>query len=49
MLVQVVEAPGASVVTGQVITPGVPVPENAVLATPTPVSVLLPLLTTRYE
>ncbi|MEU8385215.1 hypothetical protein [Streptosporangium sp. NPDC048865] len=47
MLVQVVEAPGASVVTGHATADGVPVPENAVLATPTPLSVVLPLLVTR--
>ena len=44
--VHVVEAPGASVVTGQVITGGVPVPENAVSAARTPVSVVLPVLVT---
>ncbi|MEU8385209.1 hypothetical protein [Streptosporangium sp. NPDC048865] len=47
VLVQVVEAPGASVVTGHVISGGVPVPENAVSTTPTPVNVALPSLTIR--
>ncbi|SNT64891.1 hypothetical protein SAMN05216276_11427 [Streptosporangium subroseum] len=47
--VQVVEACGASVVTGHVITGGVPEPENAVSTAPTPVNVALPVLTTRYE
>ena len=47
--VQVVEAPGASVVTGQVITGGVPVPENAVSVADTPVSVALPVLVTKNE
>ncbi|MFF3443383.1 hypothetical protein [Streptosporangium sp. NPDC002721] len=47
VLVQVVEASGASVATGQVTTGGAPVPENAVSATPTPVNVALPVLTTR--
>ncbi|SNT64893.1 hypothetical protein SAMN05216276_11429 [Streptosporangium subroseum] len=49
MLVQVVEACGANVVTGHVTTPGVPVPENAVSAAPTPVNVALPVLTIAYE
>ncbi|SNT64890.1 hypothetical protein SAMN05216276_11426 [Streptosporangium subroseum] len=43
----VVEACGANVVTGHVITPGVPVPENDVSTAPTPVRVALPLLTIR--
>ncbi|MFF3443367.1 hypothetical protein [Streptosporangium sp. NPDC002721] len=47
VLVQVVDACGASVVTGQVATGGAPDPENDVSATPTPVNVVLPLLTTR--
>jgi hypothetical protein len=47
--VHVVVACGAKVATGQVITGGVPVPENAVSAAPTPVSVALPVLTTWYE
>ena len=45
--VQVVDACGTSVVTGQVITGGVPVPENAVSAALTPVSVVFPVLVTR--
>ncbi|SNT64894.1 hypothetical protein SAMN05216276_114210 [Streptosporangium subroseum] len=49
VLVHVVIACGASVVTGQVITGGVPEPENAVSTTPTPVNVALPVLTTMYE
>ncbi|MEU8385210.1 hypothetical protein [Streptosporangium sp. NPDC048865] len=44
--VQVVEAPGASVVTGHVISGGVPVPEKAVSVTSTPVNVVLPVLRT---
>jgi hypothetical protein len=44
--VQVVDPPGASVVTGHEITGGVPVPENAVSVTATPVSVTLPVLVT---
>ncbi|MFF3443363.1 hypothetical protein [Streptosporangium sp. NPDC002721] len=47
VLVQVVEACGASVVTGHVTTGGVPVPENAVSTTPTPVNVTFPVLATR--
>ncbi|MFF3443368.1 hypothetical protein [Streptosporangium sp. NPDC002721] len=47
VLVHVVEACGASVVTGQVATGGAPDPENAVSVTPKPVNVALPLLTTR--
>ncbi|MFF3443382.1 hypothetical protein [Streptosporangium sp. NPDC002721] len=47
VLVHVVVACGASVVTGQVTTGGTPVPENDVSATPTPVNVALPVLTTR--
>ncbi|MFF3443384.1 hypothetical protein [Streptosporangium sp. NPDC002721] len=47
VLVHVVVACGASVVTGQVTTGGTPVPENAVSTTPTPVNVALPVLTTR--
>ncbi|GAA3026194.1 hypothetical protein GCM10017559_60120 [Streptosporangium longisporum] len=47
MLVQVVEACGASVVTGQVTRDRAPMPEKDVLATLTPVSVVLPVLTTR--
>ncbi|SNS08702.1 hypothetical protein SAMN05216276_1003310 [Streptosporangium subroseum] len=47
MPVQVVIVCGASVVTGHVITGGVPVPENTVSATTTPVNVALPVLTTR--
>ncbi|MDH2430314.1 hypothetical protein, partial [Sphaerisporangium sp. TRM90804] len=47
--VQVVEAWGSSVVTGHVITGGVPVPVNAVSAAPTLVSVVLPVFTTRNE
>jgi hypothetical protein len=43
--VHVTETCGASVVTGQVIAGGVPVPENEVSVTPTPVNVTLPLLT----
>ncbi|SNS08628.1 hypothetical protein SAMN05216276_1003305 [Streptosporangium subroseum] len=45
--VQVVEACGASLVTGHLITCGVPVPENTVSVAPTPVRVALPVLTTR--
>ncbi|MFF3443381.1 hypothetical protein [Streptosporangium sp. NPDC002721] len=45
--VHVVVACGTSVVTGHVTTGGAPVPENAVSATPTPVNVALPVLTTR--
>ncbi|MEU8386365.1 hypothetical protein, partial [Streptosporangium sp. NPDC048865] len=48
-LVQVVEAPGASVATGHVTADGIPVPENAVLVTPRPVKVALPVLTITYE
>jgi hypothetical protein len=44
VLVQVVEACGASVVTGQAATGGVPVPEKDMLVTLTPVSVALPVL-----
>jgi len=47
--VHVVEASGASVDTGQVITGAVPVPENAVSAADTPVNVTLPVLVTRNE
>ncbi len=47
--VHVVDVCGASVVTGQVITGGVPVPENAVSAAVTPVSVVLPVLVTTKE
>ncbi|SNS08672.1 hypothetical protein SAMN05216276_1003308 [Streptosporangium subroseum] len=43
----VVMACGASVVTVHVITGGVPVPENAVSTTTTPVNVALPVLTTK--
>ncbi|MFF3443379.1 hypothetical protein [Streptosporangium sp. NPDC002721] len=49
VLVQVVEVCGASVATGHVTTGGAPDPENAVSATPTPVNVALPVLTTAYE
>ncbi|SNT64896.1 hypothetical protein SAMN05216276_114212 [Streptosporangium subroseum] len=45
--VHVVVACGRSVVTGQVTTAGVPEPENAVSATPSPVNVVFPVLTTR--
>ncbi len=45
--VQVVDCWGASVVTGHVSTGGVPVPENAVSAALTPVSVVFPVLTAR--
>ncbi|MFF3443338.1 hypothetical protein [Streptosporangium sp. NPDC002721] len=47
VLVHVVDACGANVVTGHVIADGVPDPENAVLVTPTPVNVVLPVLVTR--
>jgi hypothetical protein len=47
--VHVVDAPGANVVTGQVITGGVPVPENAVSVALTPVNVALPVLVTWNE
>ncbi|MEO3814738.1 hypothetical protein ABGB17_37565 [Sphaerisporangium sp. B11E5] len=47
--VHVVESWGASVVTGQEMTGGVPVPENEVSVAVTPVSVSLPVLTTVYE
>ncbi|MEO3814742.1 hypothetical protein ABGB17_37585 [Sphaerisporangium sp. B11E5] len=40
---------GASVVTGHETTGGVPVPENDVSAAETPVSVSLPVFTTKYE
>ncbi|GAA3026227.1 hypothetical protein GCM10017559_60160 [Streptosporangium longisporum] len=43
---QVVVACGASVVTGQTIALEVPVPVKAVVVTLTPVSVVLPVLTT---
>ncbi|MFF3443356.1 hypothetical protein [Streptosporangium sp. NPDC002721] len=46
VLVQVVDACGANVVTGHVTTGGTPAPENTVFVTPTPVSVVLPELTT---
>ncbi|MFF3443354.1 hypothetical protein [Streptosporangium sp. NPDC002721] len=46
VLVQVVVACGANVVTGQVTTGGGPAPENDVSTTPTPVNVTLPSLTT---
>ncbi|MFF3443372.1 hypothetical protein [Streptosporangium sp. NPDC002721] len=49
VLVHVVEACGASVATGHVTTGGAPDPENDVSATPTPVNVALPVLTTAYE
>ncbi|MFF3443373.1 hypothetical protein [Streptosporangium sp. NPDC002721] len=49
VLVHVVEACGASVATGHVTTGGVPDPENDVSATPTPVNVVFPVLTTAYE
>ncbi|MFF3443352.1 hypothetical protein [Streptosporangium sp. NPDC002721] len=47
VLVQVVVACGASVVTGQLITAGGPEPEKDVSATLKAVSVVLPVLTTR--
>jgi len=47
--VQVVESFGASVVTGQVITGGVPVPENEVSDAATEVRVELPVLVSRNE
>jgi hypothetical protein len=47
--VQVVESRGARVVTGQLITGGVPVPENAVSVADTPVRVALPVLVSRNE
>ncbi|GAA3026208.1 hypothetical protein GCM10017559_60140 [Streptosporangium longisporum] len=47
MFVHVVESCGASVVTGQVIAVGVPVPVKAVVVTLTPVRVRLPVLMTR--
>ncbi|MFF3443337.1 hypothetical protein [Streptosporangium sp. NPDC002721] len=47
VLVHVVDACGASVVTGHVIADGVPVPENDVSTTLTPVNVVLPVLVTR--
>ncbi|MFF3443351.1 hypothetical protein [Streptosporangium sp. NPDC002721] len=49
VLVQVVDACGASVVTGHVTTGGVPVPENVVSVTLKAVNVVLPVLTTAYE
>ncbi|MEO3814737.1 hypothetical protein ABGB17_37560 [Sphaerisporangium sp. B11E5] len=49
MPVQVVDSWGASVVTGHETTGGVPVPENDVSATETPVSVSFPVFTTRNE
>ncbi|SNT64887.1 hypothetical protein SAMN05216276_11423 [Streptosporangium subroseum] len=45
--VHVVEVCGANVVTGHVTADGVPVPENAVSTTTTPVNVALPVLTTK--
>ena len=45
--VQVVDACGVSVVTGHVITGGVPEPENAMSVTLTPVNVVFPVLVTR--
>ncbi|MFF3443340.1 hypothetical protein [Streptosporangium sp. NPDC002721] len=47
VLVHVVEACGANVVTGHVIADGVPEPENDVFVTLTPVNVVLPVLTIR--
>ncbi|GAA3026163.1 hypothetical protein GCM10017559_60040 [Streptosporangium longisporum] len=47
MLVQVVDACGASVVVGQVIAECGPVPEKAVSVILTPVRVVLPVLVTR--
>ncbi|GAA3026285.1 hypothetical protein GCM10017559_60220 [Streptosporangium longisporum] len=47
MLVQVVEARGARVVTGQVIAVGVPAPVKTVVVTVRPVRVVLPVLSTR--
>ncbi|MFF3443346.1 hypothetical protein [Streptosporangium sp. NPDC002721] len=47
VLVHVVDACGANAVTGHVITGGGPVPENDVSTTPTPVNVVLPVLTIR--
>ncbi|MFF3443370.1 hypothetical protein [Streptosporangium sp. NPDC002721] len=49
VLVQVIDACGANVATGHVTTGGAPDPENDVSATPTPVNVTLPVLTTTYE
>ncbi|MDH2430313.1 hypothetical protein [Sphaerisporangium sp. TRM90804] len=49
MLVQVVDAWGGNVVTGHVTTGAGPEPENAVSVAPTPVRVVLPVLTSRYE
>ena len=46
---QVVLACGANVVTGHLTTGGVPVPENAVSDALTPVTVVFPVLVTRYE
>ena len=46
---QVVVAPGASVVTGQVISGAVPVPLNAVSLICSAVTVTLPVLPTRNE
>jgi hypothetical protein len=47
--VQVTDAPGATDVSGHEITGGVPVPENAVSAALTPVSVVFPVLVTTNE
>ncbi|MFF3443358.1 hypothetical protein [Streptosporangium sp. NPDC002721] len=49
VLVHVVDACGASVVTGHVTTGGAPVPENDASATLKAVNVVLPVLTTAYE
>ncbi|MFF3443335.1 hypothetical protein [Streptosporangium sp. NPDC002721] len=49
VLVHVVDARGASVVTGHVIADGVPDPENDVFVTPTPVRVVSPVLVMTYE
>src|SRR6201991_692065 len=42
-----VDCPGSSVVTGQEITGGAPVPENAISVANTPVNVVFPVLVTR--
>ena len=47
--VQVVDSCGSSVVTGHEITGGAPVPENAISVALTLVSVVFPVLVTRYE
>jgi hypothetical protein len=47
--VHVVDAPGASTVTGHDADGGIPVPENAVSLTPMPLIVVLPVFVTAYR